>query len=1098
MNRSIFFILLFLITAAALGTYVHGAVFNVTTTDDNVAGSLRAAITTATGNDEDDIIYLPAGTYVLSGALDIDTPHGTTIIGDTPGTTIIDGGGHDRVFHIANGIVSISGVTIQGGKAELEEHGGGIYNNGTLTLTNCTVRNNGAGKGGQWSHSAYTANGGHGGGIYNLGSVTLTDCTIQNNHAGEGMWSDMYQAGSGGHGGGIYNLGFVALTGCTASGNNAGNGGNTSSGGYPAGDGGSGGGIYNGGTINLTNCTVYNNKTGYGEAADGGGDGISGNGGGICNTAGATAALKHCTVTSNTAVWRQLTTDAGYGGGVFNAPSGTVNIENTIISDNIVETGGTGPDCYGTFNSLGYNLIRDVSTCTVSGDTTGNITNSDPLLSALSDNGGPTPTCALNEGSPAIDAGYGNGIGRDQRNYPRPQDFPAIPNASDGADIGAFELKALYTISGNITADGTPLAGVTLTFGDGGDTVVTDKNGDYSYSVAHGWSGTVTPSGEDYGFTPADREYTGITADQTGQDYTADAYTVSIGISSPSDGDTVSGTVTISVSASSSGGRSSVQGIGGVEFYIDDTLVGADPAGPYEYTWDTTPYANGTHTIKVSASNSVGMTGEAEIAVTVENLRYMSLSRSRLNFGADTGGAKTGDQRFMIGCDGAPLTWTVTDDAEWLACTPGSGTGPGVVTVSVDASQMAVGTYTGTITAAAAGAADSPQTVTVYLAVYGAGTTTRPLGNFDTPQYGAIVSGSVPLTGWVVDDIEVEHVKIYRQKIAGESGGLVYIGEAVQVEGARPDIETGYPDFPFNYRAGWGYMLLTNFLPNQGNGVFVLYAEASDKEGNTVTLETTTIVCENDRTVKPFGAIDTPAQGGTVSGGDYINYGWALTPLPNTIPTDGSTIRVWVDGVSLGRPVYNLYREDIAALFPGYNNSDGAVGYFALDTTAYANGVHTISWVVEDDAGNTDGIGSRYFTIQNNSQNRGHQSSVVHRPSSLLSPIPVDYFNPVGVVRGYRKDMDARYMYPDDKGTVTVEIRELERVALRFTPDTKLRALTPLPIGSTFDPKRGIFSWQPGPGFLGRYELVFMEQRGTGEIRKKHIIFNINPKFGKD
>jgi hypothetical protein len=72
-----------------------------------------------------------------------------------------------------------------------------------------------------------------------------------------------------------------------------------------------------------------------------------------------------------------------------------------------------------------------------------------------------------------------------------------------------------------------------------------------------------------------------------------------------------------------------------------------------------------------------------------------------------------------------------------------------------------------------------------------------------------------------------------------------------------------------------------------------------------------------------------------------------------------------VDNKFVGRPVYNNYRADIAALFPGYANSNGAVGYFYLDTTVYENGVHTIHWIVTDNAGNSDGVGSRYFIIQN-------------------------------------------------------------------------------------------------------------------------------------
>ncbi|MCP4220477.1 MAG: hypothetical protein GY765_37965, partial [bacterium] len=190
------------------------------------------------------------------------------------------------------------------------------------------------------------------------------------------------------------------------------------------------------------------------------------------------------------------------------------------------------------------------------------------------------------------------------------------------------------------------------------------------------------------------------------------------------------------------------------------------------------------------------------------------------------------------------------------------------------------------------------------------------------------------------------------------------------VDGARPDVEENYSAYPKAYQAGWGYLLLSNFLPNGGNGTFTLYAKATDAEGNEVTLGSKTITVDNANAVKPFGAIDTPTQGGSASGSSFVNYAWALTPVPNTIPTDGSTITVYVDGVALGNPVYNQYRDDIATLFPGYNNSNGAAGHFYLDTTAYTNGVHTISWSVKDDAGNSDGIGSRYFTINNSGNNR--------------------------------------------------------------------------------------------------------------------------------
>jgi hypothetical protein len=127
----------------------------------------------------------------------------------------------------------------------------------------------------------------------------------------------------------------------------------------------------------------------------------------------------------------------------------------------------------------------------------------------------------------------------------------------------------------------------------------------------------------------------------------------------------------------------------------------------------------------------------------------------------------------------------------------------------------------------------------------------------------------------------------------------------------------------------------------------------------------TTVSVDNKDSLLPFGTIDTPAQGATISGALYYNFGWVVTPKPATIPVNGSTIWVFIDGVRVGHPVYNNYRVDIATLFPGLNNSNGAVGYYPINTTLLTNGVHTIAWSVADNDGHSAGIGSRYFTVQN-------------------------------------------------------------------------------------------------------------------------------------
>ncbi len=534
----------------------------------------------------------------------------------------------------------------------------------------------------------------------------------------------------------------------------------------------------------------------------------------------------------------------------------------------------------------------------------------------------------------------------------------------------------------------------------------------------------------------------------------------------------------------------------------------------------------GTYTATLIVKDYYARTSEDSITVTVEStgIPEISVNRSSLNFGSYGAENTTGPQTLQINNTGeGTLNWSIGNDASWLTCSPSSGSNEGVVTVSADVSGLAAGTYTGTIAITDPNASNSPQTVTVDLTVMSASQEQPPFGSFETPVHGSTVRGSIAVSGWVLDDVEVENVKIYN--------GPSYVGDAVFVEGARPDIEQSYPGYPKNYQSGWGYMLLTYFLPNGGNGTYTLFAKATDSAGHQVTLGSKTITVDNANAVKPFGAIDTPTQGGTASGSSFVNWGWVLTPQPNSIPTDGSTINVFVDGGNLGHPKYNLYRADIADLFPNYANSNGAAGYYSLDTTAYENGVHIIHWTAADSGGNSDGIGSRYFTIQNtnpgnSTNNTTHETWNTWGSPKALLEIPVDYLEPVKIIKGHiynvNSNVEPENIYPDEKGISTIEIKELERLVILFNGNRtdaieerkgldKDRLLTqkyfgyhvvgsqlkPLPIGSTLDKEIGIFYWQPGPGFTGEYRLVFVEKRQDGEINRKDIKVTIGPKFKK-
>jgi hypothetical protein len=432
----------------------------------------------------------------------------------------------------------------------------------------------------------------------------------------------------------------------------------------------------------------------------------------------------------------------------------------------------------------------------------------------------------------------------------------------------------------------------------------------------------------------------------------------------------------------------------------------------------------------------------------------MSLSRSSLNFGT-SGSLVTSGQTITVTFAGPGLAWTASSNQPNIAVLPGSGSGNGTIQVTASAGAS------GVVTVSAPGATNPSLQVQVNVTAVTPGT---PVGSLDTPIDGtSAIAGAIAVTGWALDNIEVTKVDVWREPMSGEPAGLVYIGDAVFVSGARPDVEAASASMPLNYRAGWGYLLLTNFMPNNGgsaglgNGTYRIHAIAHNKAGASVDFGGHTITVDNAHGSKPFGTIDTPAQGGTASGNAYVNFGWVLTQNPNMVPLDGSTITVVVDGQVVGHPTYNNFRSDIASLFPGYMNSGGAVGIYYLDTTKLSNGVHTISWSVFDNAGHGDGVGSRYFNVFNGAA--GSQAA----PEDAMPPAAIAH------QRGRAHSVD---------------IEELDRVELPLDAIGGYQLVNgeraPLPVGSSL--KQGVFYWQPGPGFLGKYEFVFEREDG-GEVR---------------
>ncbi|MCA9195597.1 MAG: hypothetical protein KDB03_27685, partial [Planctomycetales bacterium] len=287
------------------------ATLTVTTLSDSAAHSgtsLRDAVNAASSGDNIQFVS------TLSGAIDVSPANGgqgvisinkSLLIQVAFGNSIIVQGGtttsdsNSQVFSISTGVtVTLDHLTIAYGFAAL---GGGIANQGTLTLSNSTLSGN--------SSSS------KGGGIYNKGTLTISNSSILDNTASV-------------RGGGIFNIGKLTLSNSTLSGNSV------------ASD--AGGGLYDASNqTTITNTNFLQNT-----APQGGGifaltsQNISGStfnenigtnhGGALYHYSFGSVTIANSTFTNNTST---------FGGVIYNL-GGTATISNSVLSGNTATQGG--------------------------------------------------------------------------------------------------------------------------------------------------------------------------------------------------------------------------------------------------------------------------------------------------------------------------------------------------------------------------------------------------------------------------------------------------------------------------------------------------------------------------------------------------------------------------------------------------------------------------------------------------------------------------------------------------------------------------------------------------------------------------------------
>jgi subtilisin-like proprotein convertase family protein len=324
-----------------------------------------------------------------------------------------------------------SGSIISGNRALA--NGGGVFNNasGQLTFNNVTLNDN--------------TSLGNGGGFFNNGTAALAGMSVRNNEAdqsGGGLYNDadgrlnvetstvISNTTLGAQGGGIGNLGVLTVTRSALI--------------YNVASVKEGGSLNNAGTAQLTNVTVSDN--------------VATAGGGIQNSGG-TLTLQYTTVSTNTSP-------------ALNNAAGTVSVGNSILEQL------TGSACGGAITSADYNMDRGTS-CGF--NQTHDLSNTDPQMGSLRDNGGDSPTRAIAFTSPAVDmAGTCPSPAVDQRSIARPQGDACDRGAYEVAgysnpnpiDIGAHQCVTSFLTINDQFAVGRLLTGANLTHGNRADLTV--------------------------------------------------------------------------------------------------------------------------------------------------------------------------------------------------------------------------------------------------------------------------------------------------------------------------------------------------------------------------------------------------------------------------------------------------------------------------------------------------------------------------------------------------------------------------------------------------------------------------------------------------
>jgi len=430
-----------------------------------------------------------------------------------------------------------------------------------------------------------------------------------------------------------------------------------------------------------------------------------------------------------------------------------------------------------------------------------------------------------------------------------------VTSPTAGSQVGGTTtISASVTIVGALTVGGVQFQV------DGVNVGAEDTTVPYSTP----WN-TIPLSNGSHTLTAVGRSLLGLrfTSDPVTVTVFNDKTAPTVSLTAPANGATISGTTTVTATASDN------VGVVGVQFKLDGVNLGAEDAtAPYSMSWNSKTASNASHTLTAVARDAAGnATTATVVTVTVFNdTTPPAVSLSAPASGATVSGTTT-------------VSATASDDVGVAGVQfklDGANLGAEDVSApySVSWNTKTASNASHTLTAVARDAAGNATTATV-ITVTVFNDTTPPAVNLTAPANGATVSGTTTVSATASDNVGVAGVQF-------------------KLDGAN----LGAEDVTAPYSVSWN-------TKTASNASHTLTAVARDAAGNATTAATVTVTVFNDTTA-PTVSLTAPANGETVSGTttitatasddvgvagvqfklDGANFGAEVTTAPYSIPWD--------------------------------------------------------------------------------------------------------------------------------------------------------------------------------------------------------------------